>query len=42
MDSLERLTLAQKIILDKKLYQYVVYRPGKAEIEALAEKFSNT
>lgn len=42
MDSLSRLPLGQKIVLDKKLFQYVAYRPGNNEMEAIAVKFRNT
>jgi len=35
-------TLAQKIILDSKLYEYVAYRNNRQEIENLADKFLNT
>lgn len=41
LDSLNQLPLAQKIILDSKLDQYVIYR-GSGEVEKLAEKFLNS
>jgi hypothetical protein len=34
--------LAQKIILDQKLYQYVLFRPGNKDIEAVAGIFNNS
>ena len=42
VDSLLRLPLAQKIILDQKLYQYVLFRPGNKDIEAVAGIFNNS
>ena len=42
MDQLQRIFLAQKMIIDSKLYQYVAYRNNKREIELLADKFMNT
>lgn len=42
IDHLRQITLAQKIIVDSKLYQYVAYRNHKREIELLADKFMNT
>lgn len=42
MNQLRCIFLAQKIIIDSKLYQYVAYRNNKREIELLADKFMNT
>ena len=42
MDSMDRLPLAQKIILDKKLYQYVLFMGGDVMIEKVSMKFENT
>lgn len=42
MDELERLPLARKIILDKKLYQYVLYRNNDVLLEEIGRKFDNT
>lgn len=42
LDQLQRIFLAQKIIVDSKLYQYVAYRNNKREIELLADKFMST
>ena len=42
MDSLDRLPLAQKIVLDKKLYQYVLFRGQYGGCERMAKKFDNT
>lgn len=42
MDNLSRLPLASKIVLDKKLFQYVVYQEGDKEVQSLAEKFNNS
>ena len=41
MNSLERMPLASKIIIDRKLYQFVVYF-GKGEVQRLANKFENS
>ncbi len=42
MDSLERLTLAAKIILDSKLNKCVLYKVGDALVEGLGDKFAGT
>lgn len=42
MDQLRGIFLAQKLIVDSKLYQYVAYRNNKLEIELLADKFMNS
>lgn len=39
IDSYSRLPLAQKIILDQKLYQYVLH---KGDVEPLTDKFNST
>lgn len=42
MDSLERLALAQKIILDSKLNKCVLYKVGDALVEGVGDKFAST
>ena len=39
VDKIKYLPTVQKIIIDRKLYQYVAYRNNKPEIELLADKF---
>jgi hypothetical protein len=42
MDQLGRLLLAQRMVIDSKLYQYVAYRSHRKEIEMLADRFLHT
>ena len=42
MDKLERLTLARKIVLDPKLYQFVLFSGDDENIEGIANKFDNS
>jgi hypothetical protein len=42
MDSLERLVLAEKIVLDRKLFQYVLFRGSDERVRLVAERFENT
>ena len=39
MDKLERLTLARKIVLDRKLFQFVLYFGMDEGLETVANKF---
>lgn len=42
MDSLERLTLAEKIILDSRLNKCVLYKVGDVLVEGVGDKFAST
>lgn len=42
MDQLGRLLLAQRLVIDSKLYQYVAYRSHLREIGLLADRFLHT
>jgi hypothetical protein len=39
LDQLAQLALAQKVVIDAKLYQYVAYRSHRKEIGLLADRF---
>jgi hypothetical protein len=42
MDKIKILELAQKIILDSRLYQYVIYKSTSKSVEEIVEKFNGS
>lgn len=39
LSQLKHLSLAQRMLVDSKLYQYVAYQTNRPEVETLADKF---